>query len=222
MYRLVLPVVRPLSESAACARRRVTRTIWRWERAEFGLEQGRAPGVIKGRGSRGAGGLLCSVREGRLLGYADVISLTAPHYGWLRSGQIVEERIPAHWIERRPELGSSYWYIASLIVSKDLRQSQPAQAHALSIALQHAIWRLIAAHGRFPARVLGISATAIGRAKFRRAGFQPVVRAPDAVDLRPRFERLIRRRMQLPGVAGGWSDHRPRWLPAQRRNSLKT
>lgn len=196
----VCPVVRPLPESAPSARWRIARTIWRWERSEYGAGQGRAPGVVKGRVGRCAEGLVCAVRDGRLLGCADLKTFTALHYDRLRLGGIVEERLLAHWTARRTGLGGPYRYVASLIVSNDLHRSQPELAHALSIELQHSIWSLIAARGRFLVRVLGISATAVGQAKFRQAGFKAVTRAVDAVDLRPRVERVFPRRSHLPGA----------------------
>src|SRR5690606_14011064 len=101
------------------------------------------------------------------------------------------------WTARTPQAGCSHWYIASLIVCRDLRRSRPELAHALSGDLQRSIWTHIASRGRLPVRVLGIAATGAGQAKFRQTGFRLVTPAADAVDLRPRFEQVIRRRSQL-------------------------
>jgi hypothetical protein len=189
--------VKPLAQVDRSVRLRYVRTIWRWERSEYGAEQGRSAAAIKGWGHRRAGGLLCAVRRGRLLGYADLMPLAAAHYRCLRLGLITEERLPAHWTTRTPRTGTSYWYVASLIVSRDLRRSEPGSAHCVSRELQRGIYTLIARCSAYPARILGISATAVGRAKFLQTGFEPVACAVDAVDLRPRFERTIQRPGQL-------------------------
>lgn len=173
------------------------RTIWRWERDSYGATQGRAPAWLKGRVARSPEGLLCTIDHGRLLGYADVVALTAEHFEQLRRGSVMEERLPAHWTARRLRAGSRCWYVASLIVAAELRATRPVAAHTLSVALQRAIWDLIARYGRFPARVLGISATPAGQAKFLQTGFRRVPLDPGALDPRPRYERLVVRRGQL-------------------------
>ncbi len=173
------------------------RTIWHWERLEYGAAQSRRFAAIKGRLRRYDAGLLCAVDGGRLLGFADVVPLAPSPYAALRKGRVVEERIPARWLHRRSTGAASCWYIGSLIVARSIRSSHPDLAHDISTRLQRAIWSFIAARGRSPFRVLGISATAAGQAKFRQTGFRPVDPAVDAVDVRPRFEQIFPRRAQL-------------------------
>jgi len=84
-----------------------------------------------------------------------------------------------------------------MIVAPQMRADRPDRAHIVADQLREATWVFIAARGRFPVRVLGISATSAGRAAFLRNGFQAVAPAADAVDLRSRFEQLFQARAQL-------------------------
>lgn len=191
------PRIEPLAQLPPGTRRGVLRTVWRWERLEYGTAQSRRFASIKGRLRRYDEGLLCALDGARLLGFAEVVPLTPSHYAALRKGRVVEEQIPSRWVERESAGAVSCWYVASLIVGRSIRRSRPEFAHDLSARLQQAIWSFIAARGRPPFRVLGISATPVGQAKFRQTGFQPVDLPADAVDSRPRFEQVFRRRAQL-------------------------
>ena len=193
--------VQSLAMFAPESRRRVLRTIWHWELQEYGATQSRRLAAIKGRLRRYDEGLLCVIDGGRMLGFSDVVPLAPSHYAALRKGEVIEEQIPSRWVDCEPGSAPSCWYIGSLIVARSIRRSQPELAHDLSARLQRAIWSHIAARGRPPFRVLGISATQVGQAKFRQTGFLPVAPAVDAVDTRPRFEQVFPRRAGLAARA---------------------
>lgn len=193
--------VQSLATFASESRRRVLRTIWRWELQEYGATQSRRLAAIKGRLRRYDEGVLCAVDGARLLGFADVVPLAPSHYGALRKGRVIEEQIPSRWVNRESAGEASCWYIGSLIVARSIRSSQPGLAHDVSARLQRAIWSFIATRGRPPFRVLGISATQVGQAKFRQTGFLPVAPAVDAMDARPRFEQVFPRRAGLAARA---------------------
>lgn len=192
-----LPRIRSLEDLPPAARRRILRTVCRWEGLEYGAQQSRRLAAIEARLRHNHEGLLCAFDRDRLLGFGDVVPLAPSHYAALRRGRVVEEQIPSRWVGRGRGNASRCWYIGSLIVERALRASHPGLAHEVSARLQHAIWSHIAVRGRPPFRVLGISATPVGRAKFRQTGFGPVDPAADAVDLRPRFEQVFIRRAQL-------------------------
>lgn len=192
-----LPPVRPLATLAPALRRRMVRAIWQWERHEYGSGQCRALGAIKGRLAHFDAGLLCSIDGAQLLGYVDILPLAPSNYAPLRDGRVIEERIPSRWVDTRRRPGSAYWYIGSMIVAPQMRADRPDLAHIVAGQLREATWAFIAARGRFPVRVLGISATAAGRSAFLRTGFRPVAPGADAADPRPRFEQLFQSHAQL-------------------------
>ncbi len=196
-----LPRIESLAALPPGTRRRFLRTLWRWERLEYGTAQSRRLAAIKGRLRRYDEGVLCAVDGARLLGFADVVPLAPSHYGALRKGRVIEEQIPSRWVNRESAGEASCWYIGSLIVARSIRSSQPGLAHDVSARLQRAIWSFIATRGRPPFRVLGISATQVGQAKFRQTGFLPVAPAVDAMDARPRFEQVFPRRAGLAARA---------------------
>lgn len=193
---MAVPRICSVASLPPAARRRAIREIWRWERLEYGAGQSRALGAIKGRLGRYDEGVLCALARGRLLGYADVMPLAPSHYEQLRGGQILEERMPSRWLGGRRSRRSC-WYIGSLVVSRRLRVGHPQRAHELSRRLQREIWSFITERSRLPVRVLGISATSVGQAKFRQTGFRAISTRADAADPRPRFECTFSRRAQL-------------------------
>ena len=193
-----LPPLRRLADLADAQRGRVVRSIWRWERDEYGPGQCRRLGSIKGRLRLYEEGIACLLDGPRLLGCVEVLPLSPSHYALLRDGCVVEERIPSRWFGgRRGPARSACWYVGSMIVARRLRTTRPDLAHRIAAALRAATWAAIGTRGRFPIRVLGISATDAGRAVFLRTGFAPVARPAGAVDPRPRFEQVFRTQAQL-------------------------
>jgi hypothetical protein len=198
--RTGLPPLRPLADLAEAQRGRLIRSIRRWERDEYGPGQCRTLGSIEARLRVYDEGIVCLLDGSRLLGYVEVLPLSPSHYALLRDGRVVEERIPSRWFGgRRSPARNACWYVGSMIVARRLRTARPDLAHRIAAALRAATWAAIGAHGRFPVRVLGISATDAGRAVFLRTGFVPVACPADAVDPRPRFEQVFRTHAQLLG-----------------------
>jgi hypothetical protein len=182
-----------LSRAGRC---RVVRTIETWERREYGPAQARAAAAIRARTRRHPAGLLCVFDRGRLAGYTEVLPLTPAAYGRLRRGDIREEAMPARWVSSGASPRRS-WYVGSLVVERALRSERSERARARSVALQRALWRHVRDAGLPPVRVLGIAATGVGPVMFRNTGFEPVASGPAAVDLRPRFEQLLRSRADI-------------------------
>jgi hypothetical protein len=82
-------------------------------------------------------------------------------------------------------------YVGSMIVSPDLRQEKPARAALAFASLCGAVPEVFKNHGPFPARLLGVGSSEIGCKLMKKWGFVSVAPDEQAIDLRPRMEKIM-------------------------------
>jgi hypothetical protein len=126
--------------------------------------------------------------ETSLVGYADIWELPSDFYSKLKNGTIDEESIAAKYILSRSDQRSSLWYIGSIITDPSLRASRPIAAALAFTSICNVLPSFFSINSHFPAKVLGVGSSQFGKKLLTKWGFSPVSSAPNAIDLRPRFE----------------------------------
>ena len=78
-----------------------------------------------------------------------------------------------------------------MIVSPDLRQEKLARAALAFASLCGAVPEVFKNHGPFPARLLGVGSSQFGCKLMKKWGFAAVAADEQAIDLRPRMEKIM-------------------------------
>jgi hypothetical protein len=173
--------------------RKVIATICDWERLEYGEGKHRTTDAFHDCARKNRTGFFVVRDKDKLIGYADVWELPKDFYSKLRVGTIDEESIAAPLVLARSDDRSSLWYIGSIITDPDLRANRPVAGAMTFASICNVLPSFFRLHSEFPARVLGVGSSAFGKKLLTRWGFMPVKSDPKAIDLRPRFEKLMKR-----------------------------
>lgn len=176
-------------------------TICEWERIEYGEGKHRVPYILQACAQKNRSGFFVLCESGSLQAYADVWELSPDFYSGLSSGLIDEESLSADYILGRFQARTSLWYIGSIITNPARRAERPTASAIAFAAICNALPNFFRGHSEFPARVLGVGSSPFGKKLLSRWGFEPVVPAIGAIDLRPRFEK----RMVMPSDADSLS-----------------
>ena len=166
-------------------------TICEWERLEYGEGKHRTTDAFHDCARKNRTGFFILQNQGKLLGYADVWELPPEFYSRLRVGTIDEESIAANYILNRSDQRSSLWYIGSIITDPELRAARPVAGAMAFASICNVLPSFFRVHSEFPAKILGVGSSAFGKKLLTRWGFSPVERDPMAIDLRPRFEKVM-------------------------------
>lgn len=163
-------------------------TICEWERLAYGEGKHRTTDAFHDCVKKNRTGFFVINGETGLVGYADIWQLPSDFYSKLKIGTIDEESIAAKYILSGLDQRSSLWYIGSIITDPSLRASRPMAAALAFTSICNVLPSFFRSNSQFPAKVLGVGSSQFGKKLLTRWGFAPVSSAPNAIDLRPRFE----------------------------------
>lgn len=166
-------------------------TICQWEEQAYGKGLHRQPDELARCVEKNSAGFIVLLQGTQLLAYADMWQLTKDFYERLRTGVIDEESIQARDILSCTDTPTGQWYVGSMIVEPALRQNQPTRAALAFASLCSALPGVFKKHSPFPARVLGVGSSAFGCKLMQKWGFEPVAADDEAIDLRPKMEKIL-------------------------------
>ena len=166
-------------------------TICTWEEQAYAKDLRRQPEDVMRCYRKNPSGFILLQEADVLLGYADVWQLTSDFYERLKVGVIDEESIHERDILSPTDTVTGLWYVGSMIVSPVLRQEQPTRAALAFASLCGALPEVFKNHGPFPARLLGVGSSQFGCKLMKKWGFAPVAADEQAIDLRPRMEKIM-------------------------------
>jgi len=179
-----------LSESLE---RKFIATVCEWERIEYGEGKHRIPEAFYLCAKKNRTGFFMLLNGSSLVGYADVWELPEDFYSMLRVGIIDEESIAERYILSRSDSRSGLWYIGSIITDPQIRLERPVGAALAFASICSALPGFFQNYSKFPARILGVGSSPFGKKLLERWGFAAVARDENAIDLRPRFEKVMER-----------------------------
>jgi hypothetical protein len=171
--------------------REIISTICDWERLSYGEGKHRTTDAFHDCAKKNRTGFFILWVQNTLLGYADVWELPVEFYSRLRVGTIDEESIAASCILGESDPRSSLWYIGSIIIDPEVRRARPVAGAIAFASICNALPTFFQAHSHFPAKILGVGSSPFGKKLLTRWGFSPVANDPNAIDLRPRFEKSM-------------------------------
>ena len=166
-------------------------TICQWEEQAYGKGLHRQPDELARCVEKNGAGFIVLLEGDELLAYADVWQLTKDFYERLRTGLIDEESIETRDILSCTDSPTGLWYVGSMIVQPALRQKQPTRAAMAFATLCSALPGVFKKNSPFPARVLGVGSSAFGGKLMHKWGFEHVMADQQAIDLRPRMEKIL-------------------------------
>lgn len=166
-------------------------TICDWERVEYGEGKHRLPNDLHRCAKKNRTGFFLLLEGDKLVGYADVWELPIDFYSKLRVGIIDEESIADQYILSRSQFRTNLWYIGSIITDPQIRQKQPIVGAFAFASICNALPNFFHEYSEFPAKILGVGSSPFGKKLLTRWGFSPVNSDSNAIDLRPRFEKIV-------------------------------
>lgn len=172
--------------------REIISTICDWERLEYGEGKHRTTDAFHSCVRKNRTGFFILLAGSSLVGYADVWELPRDFYSKLRVGTIDEESIAQQYILSRTDQRSGLWYIGSIITDPKVRQSRPIAGALAFAGICNVLPNFFCQYTDFPAKVLGVGSSPFGKKLLTRWGFSSVKCDPRAIDIRPRFEKIMR------------------------------
>ena len=164
--------------------------ICEWERLSYGDGLHRIPSVLNDCILKSSRGFLCAFQGSEFVGYTDIWELHVDFYSLLRVGLKQEEELASKYILGTEDKKSGCWYIGSIITSPSIRDRKDNSSSVVFQSLSAKIAPILAT-STLPAKCLSVGSTPFGSKILRSLGFQPIKTDIAAIDLRPRFEKVL-------------------------------
>jgi hypothetical protein len=165
--------------------------ICEWERLEYGEGKHRTPDMLYACTKKNKAGFFVALSNGKLLGYTDIWQLKLDFYEFLRTRTIGDESLSEQDILSDNEPPTASWYIGSIMTERDLRKQSPNSTKHIFTQLCNKLPNFFQCNSTFPARLLSLSVSPLGKKLSVKWGFSPIITTPNKNNIQIRVEKIM-------------------------------